>query len=82
MISIEKKVRVLSAEAKPYSFDGRSGTSYKARVLLESDIFPLKCDEAGIKALEPFVGKEVLVEIALSAPKETLKLSFVSVITK
>lgn len=82
MISIQKKVQVLSAEGKAYSFDGRSGTSYKARVLVETDIFPLKCDEEGIKALQPYIGKQVDIVMALTAPKENIRLSFESVVSK
>jgi hypothetical protein len=79
---IEKKARVLSADAKPYSFDGRSGTSYKVRLLIDTDIYPVKTDEEGVKLLQPYVGKEVELKLSLTAPKENVRLEFVSLVDK
>lgn len=81
MIQIKKKVQLLSAEGKPYAFDGRSGTSFKARVLMEGDVYALKCTEDQIKELQSSVGKTVEMNINLSSPKESLKIEFVSLET-
>lgn len=79
MITLEKKVHLLTAEGKPYSFDGRSGTSFKARVLMQGDVYALKCTEEQIKELQVHVGKQVEISVGLSSPKESLKVEFLGV---
>lgn len=76
---MQKKARILEAQGKDYSFDGRSGTSYKARLLIENNIYPVKCTAEDIETLKPHVGKDVLVNLSLVSPKENIRLEFVSV---
>jgi len=82
MILLKYKVQVLTADPKPYSFDGRSGTSFKARVLMEGDVYALKCTEEQLKEIKAFEGKSVEINVKLSSPKEVLKVEFDSFVEK
>jgi len=65
---VSKKVLVIEKIEKPYDFQGRTGTTRAARLLVETDIFRCKTTEECLAQLEP--GKEYLVDISIRTVKE------------
>jgi len=78
-MKIETTGRVLSAAEKPYTIEGRSGLSYKVRVLIGAYIYPLKTDSAGVEKAKVFIDKEANVSIEVVAPAEKLNLALVDI---
>jgi len=74
----EEKVKILSADAKPYDVGGNKGVSTKVRFLLGSEIFSAKATQEQVDGLKPLVGKEVTVTLEFRSPKENLQLVLVS----
>jgi len=73
-MKVETKAQVLSAESKPYSIDGNSGTSHKIRLNIGGEIFVCKSTAEQIAEFTPFVGKEVDVVIEIVSRKENMSL--------
>jgi len=74
---VKTKARILSAESKPYTFDGREGTSHKIRVLVGDRIFPCKATADLVLAAVKLEGKDAEVELEFTSVKELVGVSFV-----
>lgn len=75
---LKTKARLLSAEEKPYDFDGRSGVSTKIRVLIESSIFSLRATPQDVAQAKQYIDKDGNLEFSLESLKEETRLRFVS----
>lgn len=79
MIKLEKKGKILSADSRPYDFNGRSGTSHKVRALLEDgEIYVLNATPEQVKELQSEIGKEGMISFGISSPKERLSIKLLS----
>lgn len=78
---IEEKGVLLTAESKPYEFEGRSGVSSKIRVLIEDSIFPLKANEELVERFKNVQGSKGTVKFNLTSRKENVSLEFLDFIT-
>jgi len=74
---ITTDAQLLSAQSKPYNFEGKEGVSHKVRLNVEGEIFVCSTDEAGVKLLQDKIGKEGTAILDFTSPKERLKLSLV-----
>lgn len=79
MITITKKALILTADSKAYSFDGRSGTSYKIRVLIDGFTYPLKATQEQVDLAQKYLQKSVDLTFQISAPKENVRMDFLSI---
>lgn len=82
MLQLEEVGKVLSAESKPYSFDGNEGVSHKVRVLLKDEIMPLRANADLVNQALTMVGKEAKISLSLTFPKENIRLNLISLATK
>lgn len=71
----EEKAKVLSAENKPYDFNGNSGVSHTIRLSIEGEVYAVKTTEAQVNEFAKYVGKSGVVKVSFSSPKENLKMS-------
>jgi len=71
----DEKAKVLSAESKPYDFDGNKGTSHKIRLSIGGEIFSVKSTEEQVNEFKKYVGQEGQVVVSFSSPKENLKMT-------
>lgn len=78
---LEQKGTLLSAESKPYEFEGRSGLSSKIRVLVEDSIFPLKATPEQVETFAHANGQKGIVKFELLSRKENIQLSFLDFTT-
>lgn len=76
-MKVKTKATVLTAESKPYSFEGREGVSSKVRVLVDGDIIPLKATEAQVVEATLLLGKKGEVEFDITSRKENVQLLYV-----
>lgn len=75
MIQVNGEAKVLTAESKPYSFNGNSGTSHKVRLLVDGEIYVVTSSEAQVESLKPYVDKDIKVRLAFQSRKERLSLT-------
>jgi len=61
---------VLSAESKPYDFQGNTGVSHKIRLSVGGEIIVCKSTDEQVKELQKFIGEQVLVVIKIESRKE------------
>lgn len=76
----EINATLLTAEAKDYKFDGKEGTSYKVRLLINGEIFKCNSNKNQIDVLQPSIGKQGVAIVKLESRKEMLSLSLKSFI--
>lgn len=76
-MKFEEKAILLTAESKPYDFNGNSGVSHSIRLNINGEIYPCKSNEAQVKELKKFEGTEGTAIIEVVSRKEaiTLRLS-------
>jgi len=79
MMKIETVAVLLTAESKPYDFNGNSGVSHKVRLNVDGEIYVCKSNEAQVQSLSSLAkgtgGKAVFV---VESRKENLSLSLES----
>jgi len=73
-----EKCKVLSAESKPYDFQGNKGVSHKIRVLIEGEIFSVKTTAEQVTEFKQYVGKDGEAVVQFVSPKENLKMNLIS----
>jgi alpha-L-fucosidase len=78
MQNIKVQAKLLSAESKPYSVDGNTGTSHKLRFNVDGEIFVFKSDEDQVKELVDSVGTEGDLTFSIVSRKENMSLKCVS----
>jgi len=69
----EIECRILSAESKPYDFEGNAGVSHKIRISVAGEIIVCNSTEEQVRDYKEFVGKEGTAVIELVTRKETVK---------
>jgi len=74
----EEEAKILSAENKPYDFDGNTGVSHTIRLAINDEIFLVKTTEAQVAEFMPLVGKRGTVVVEFISPKEILKMKILS----
>jgi len=77
-MQIETKAQLLTAESKPYSFNGNEGTSHKLRFNVAGEIYVCKSSEEQVRGLEPLVGQEGTALFAVNSRKENMSLECLS----
>jgi len=75
MIKVNGEARVLTAESKPYDFNGNKGTSHKVRLAVEGEIYVVSSNEAQVTALKSLVGRDVNVVLCFESKRERLSLT-------
>jgi len=80
IFGVKEKVKLLSADSKPYEVDGNSGVSHKARFLIHSvgEIYNVRATESQVKELQSHLQKDGEVVLAFKSPKENLRVELVS----
>jgi len=76
-MKVETEGKILSADSKPYDFDGRKGVSHRVRVLIEGDIYSLKATPELVKDLAEKVDEEGRLTVKFSSRKETLSAELI-----
>jgi len=80
-MKIVTQATLLSAESKPYDISGNKGVSHKARFLVDGEIYKVNATESDVKSLQAVLEGDMVhgtLMIALTSPKENIKVSFVS----
>lgn len=72
MIKVTVDAKLLSAESKPYDFNGNSGTSHKVRLSVEGEIYVCKSTAEQVSSLQSKVGVDGEAVILFDSRKETL----------
>lgn len=73
-MQFEEKAQLISAESKPFDFNGNKGTSHKLRFNIGGEIFVCRSSEEQISQLKSLEGESGNGVFKLSSPKESLKL--------
>lgn len=71
-IQVKEKAILLSAESKPYDFNGNSGVSHKVRVSIGGEIYNCNSNEKQVLELKDSVSREGEVTIEFRTRKEAL----------
>lgn len=79
-MKFEEEVTVLTAESKPYSFNGKEGVSHKVRLNILGEIYSISTTEDIVKDFTPLVGQDVKVLLQFTSPKEILKLRILNIV--
>jgi len=77
-MEFETKAKLLTAESKPYNFEGNEGTSHKIRLNIEGEIYVCKSDADQVAKYVPFQGKDGTAVVRLKSRKENMSLELVS----
>lgn len=76
MIKVKGEATLLTAESKPYEFEGKSGVSNKARFLISNEIYKIKVTESDVKKflelLKDTDGVSGVIELSFASPSERL----------
>jgi len=72
------KALLLTAESKPYNFEGNVGTSHRIRFAIKGEIFVCKSTGEQVSAHKQFEGKEGVAVLKLVSRKEAMALELVS----
>jgi len=78
-MKFEEKATVLTAESKPYEFNGNSGVSHRVRLLIGTEIFAIKSTEKQVLEAKNYVGKDVTVELLITSPRESVKVDLLKI---
>jgi len=71
---------VLSAESKPYDFNGNSGVSHKVRLSVSGEVIVCNSDEAQVKELQEYLGQTISVVVKVQTRKEVSKFIIESIV--
>jgi len=76
----EEKVKVLSADSKPYNIEGNEGVSHRVRflVLEAGEIFNVRASAEQVEDLKDYIGSEGVAVLVFKSPKENLRVELVS----
>jgi len=77
-MDIKTKGIILSAESKPYDFDGNKGTSHNIRVSVAGEIYTCKSNSEQVSLIAPFKGQTLELVIRVNSRKERMSLELVS----
>lgn len=77
-MKITTNAKLLSAESKPYDFNGNAGTSHKIRVNVDGEIYVCKSNAEQVSKLASKVGEEGTAEIAVNSRAEKMSLELLS----
>jgi len=75
MLKIKTDAKILSAESKPYDFNGNVGTSHKIRLSIDGEIYVAKSTAEQVKAVAPNIGDVVEATLLFDSRKENLSLA-------
>lgn len=76
-MQILKSAQVLSAESRPYDFDGNKGVSHTVRLLIDGEIYPCKASESLVTEFKSYEGQDADVELDLQSRRERITLHLV-----
>lgn len=76
-MEFEEKAVLLTAESKPYDFNGNTGVSHKIRLMIGGEIFEMKSSPEQVSELANDLKKSGLAKLKISSPKEKLKMELV-----
>jgi len=77
-MKIEQQATILSADSKPYDFNGRQGVSHKVRANILGEIYSLRASQELVSSFQKQIGKEGLITLKFSSPKENLRVEVLS----
>jgi len=77
-MEIIQEAILLTAESKPYDFNGNAGTSHKIRLNIGGEIYVCKSSAEQISALQKFEGRTGDATVKVNSRKENLSLELVS----
>lgn len=76
-MEITAPATLLTAESRPYSFEGNEGVSHRVRINIKGEIFACKSTEQQVKELKDQEGKEGRATLRFTSRKEKLALELV-----
>jgi len=76
---MDVEIRLLSAISKPYSFDGKSGTSHRLRFLAGSDVFVAKSSPEQVESVQKLVGTDCKARVKFSSVQDRIDVTVLSV---
>jgi len=74
----ETRATLLTAESKPYSFNGNEGTSHKIRLSVGGEIYVCKSTAEQVAKYKVYEGKEGDAVVKLNSRKENISLELLS----
>ena len=77
-MKFEEQATLLSAESKPYDFNGNSGTSHKMRFAIEGEIYAFSVKESQVQEFQSSVKKTGTLIFQITSRKESVKLEFLN----
>lgn len=77
-MQFESKGTLLTAESKPYSFQGNEGVSHKIRVNVGGEIYSCNSNADQVASMKQYEGVEGDVVLKVSSRKEVLGMTLVS----
>jgi len=76
-MEITSKATLLTAESKPYSFEGNEGVSNKIRFNIGGEIFNCKATLEQVNKYKEYEGLEGVVSLKFTSRKENLSMTLV-----
>jgi len=77
-MQFETESKLLTAESKPYSIDGNTGTSHKIRLNIEGEIYVCKSTAEQVAEFKQYEGVDGLAVVEVVSRKENMSLKLVS----
>lgn len=77
-MKIKAKANLLTAESKPYEFNGNTGVSHKIRLFCEGEVYECKSTAEQVIELKSLVGKAGDAEFSITSKKERIGIELVS----
>ena len=77
-MEIKTEATLLTAESKPFDFDGRSGVSHRIRLNVGGEIYVCKSDESQVLSLKQHIGRNGNAVVKVNSRKEALSLELKS----
>jgi len=77
-MEITVQAKLLTAESKPYAFNGNEGTSHRIRLSVDGEIYVCKSSAEDVLAMARYEGQEGEATFKVTSRKENLGLELVS----
>lgn len=71
-MKVKTKATLLTAESKPYEFNGNSGVSHKIRLFAEGEVYECKSSAEQVAELRPLAGKIGDATFIITSKKERI----------
>jgi len=81
-MKIDTVAKILTAESKPYDFNGNQGVSHKIRLSVNGEIYVCRSNAEQVASLSKMVGQDGKATIVVESRKENMSLRLEAFTTK